>query len=53
MKAELRDQFWVKIKDSPTVFENADFSDLWAEYDEHVSGLATVEQQKLDVVKGK
>ncbi len=29
----MKDQFSVQVKDSDTVFHNADFSDLWAEYD--------------------
>lgn len=42
MGAVMNDQFSVKVKDSPTVFHEADFSDLWAEYDDAISGLATV-----------
>lgn len=53
MGVELQDQFAVKVKDSSTTFDNADFSDLWAEYDDQISGLAQVEQQKLEVVRGK
>ena len=49
----LGDQFSVKVKDSPTVFNEADFSDLWAEYDDNISGLATVEGQKFDIVRAK
>jgi hypothetical protein len=47
------DQFIVKVKDSPTIFQEADFSDLWAEYDEVISGLATVEGQKFEIVRSK
>jgi hypothetical protein len=53
MNVILEDQFSVKIKDSPTVCHKADFTDLWAEYDEVISGLATIEQQKFDLVRSK
>lgn len=42
VSVELQDQFSVHVKDSTTVFQNADFSDLWAEYDDKISGLAQV-----------
>jgi hypothetical protein len=49
----LKDQFAVKVKDSATTFTEADFSDLWAEYDDGISGLAQVEDAKFDIVRSK
>lgn len=47
------DVFTVKVKDSDTVFENADFSDLWCEYDEKISGVAQIEEQAFEIVPCK
>jgi hypothetical protein len=41
------------VKGSNAVFPNADFTDLWCEYDENISGVAQVEDPKLDVIKTK
>jgi len=38
----MTDIFVVKVKESGTVFENADFGDLWCEYDDKISGVAQV-----------
>ena len=48
----MKDQFSVKVKDSPTVFHEADFSDLWTDYDEVLDGLATVKQQNFASARG-
>lgn len=53
LEVVMTDQFLVKVKDSATVFPDADFSDLWAEYDDATSDLATVDEQKFDIVKTK
>ncbi len=44
------DYFTVHAKGSDTVFESADFSDLWAQYDEKTSSVAQVEDPKLDLI---
>lgn len=49
----MNDIFTVKVKESGTIFENADFSDLWCEYDDKISGVAQVEEQKFDIVRSK
>lgn len=49
----MNDYFNVSARGSNTVFENADFSDLWAEYDEAISAVVQVEDPRLDIVKSK
>lgn len=53
VKVVLKDQYTVKVRDSSTVFHEADFSDTWGEYDDNISDLAQVDEQKLDVVRSK
>ena len=47
------DYFTVSVKGSSAVFPHADFRDLWCEYDENISGVAQVEEPKLDVTRTK
>lgn len=47
------DYFSVHVKGSNEVFGNADFNDLWCEYDENISAVAQVEDPKLDIARLK
>ena len=49
----LGDYFKVKVRDSPGEFDEADFTDLWAEYDDTLGEVAQVEEQKLEIVRNK
>ena len=42
MQIQIGDFFTVYAKGSDSVFEGADFTDLWAEYDEKTSNVAQV-----------
>lgn len=53
LEVVLKDQFNVKAKGSGNTFEEADFSDLWAEYDDGIDGLVQVEDAKFDIVRSK
>lgn len=47
------DYFSVHVRGSNAVFDNADFNDLWCEYDENISAVAQVEDPKLDIARLK
>ena len=49
----LGDYFKVKAKDSPGEYEEADFTDLWAEYDETLGEVVQVEEQKVEIIRAK
>jgi hypothetical protein len=53
LEVVMGEYFNVSVKGSNTVFDNADFTDLWCEYDENISAVAQVEDPKLDVVRSK
>lgn len=52
-EAIMGDYFSVHVKGSNAVFDNADFNDLWCEYDENISAVAQVEDPKLDIARLK
>lgn len=45
--------FTVKVRGSSNSFQEADFSDLWCEYDDNISAVAQVEDAKFDIVLSK
>jgi hypothetical protein len=53
MEIDMGEYFNVEVKDSGTIFEKADFTDLWCEYDDKISAVAQVEEPKLEVVRSR
>lgn len=45
--------FTVKVRGSSNAFQEADFSDLWCEYDDTISAVVQVEDAKFDIVVSK